>query len=365
MRNWLLIRHSRKKHCLDGARNETGEKKKRVLGVFYSFLWLLLIWYWLPDIGQISHSALRIDADGCVCVGGGGSWQGTLESLIRSVTHEGCIIDLNAFFSDWNETDVLIVNAGLARMYLHTLFLIYRRVTIVCRLTFCCKSLFIFLNSSAVKEHRQPTVFPTLHKTKAFPCLLMNSFMDRCELNHLQLNTCKTKKAVLFEELDPLHVVSENSLNPGQSLPHPTQCPGRTEEHVRYLFPPILRFSFFPHHVFFWLWFFYFFLNWEWQQQDKTFPSGTNKSFFNLKCFFPKLTSELTVNAETQVNCSQILQMCSLRPVCTNSPSPWKEQMCKVSEAPTLPVASVTKGRVALFPGNTNNCRVYTISSRE
>lgn len=104
------------------------QEKKRVLGVFYSFFWLLLIWYWLPDIGQISHSALRINADWCWGGWRGVVWQGTWERLIRSVTREGCIIDLNAFFSDWNETDVLIVTTCLPSMFLHKFFLMYAKL---------------------------------------------------------------------------------------------------------------------------------------------------------------------------------------------------------------------------------------------
>lgn len=88
-------------------------KEKRLLVFFHSF-WgeggLLLIWYWLPDIGQISYSALwsRHGRPGVLVV-----WGDTWGRLIRTAAHQGCMIDLNGFFCNCDKMDALILLTGL------------------------------------------------------------------------------------------------------------------------------------------------------------------------------------------------------------------------------------------------------------
>lgn len=91
------------------------EMKEEKIAVFFYFFFLgggglLLIWYWLPDIGQISHSALwsghgrpRVDV----------VWGDTWGRLIRTATHQGCMIDLNSFFCSCDKMDTLILLTGL------------------------------------------------------------------------------------------------------------------------------------------------------------------------------------------------------------------------------------------------------------
>lgn len=88
-------------------------KENRLLVFFYSFFWgggLLLIWYWLPDIGQISYSALW---SGHERPGVDVVWGDTWGRLIRTATHQGCMIDLNGFFCNCDNMDTLILLTGL------------------------------------------------------------------------------------------------------------------------------------------------------------------------------------------------------------------------------------------------------------
>lgn len=88
------------------------------------------------------------------CRGGGLTGQGARGRLIRIVTHQGCIIDLNAFFflsRVWIKQMVWLFTLAYLHCVLHTLLLMYAKQWGGCFVHWhlwsvgsCCKSLYTF-----------------------------------------------------------------------------------------------------------------------------------------------------------------------------------------------------------------------------